>query len=142
MCTRLHSSAESHVRSSEACNIKLLLDLKTTDFRSGVLITAVLPRVQVDMTVVLVLPMAEEPDIPDSAKFWCPVPSCSQLMVLAKQQGPATPEGQCSACHAKLCLSCRGLGHAGMTCAEAQVSRICVQVISKYHVAYPACLAA
>ena len=52
------------------------------------------------MTVAHVLQLAEEANIPDSDKFWRPVPSCSHLMVLAK--GPATPEGECSACHAKL----------------------------------------
>ncbi|KAA6427039.1 MAG: hypothetical protein FRX49_02796 [Trebouxia sp. A1-2] len=36
--------------------------------------------------------LAEEADIPDSDKFWCPVPSCSHLMVLAKQQASRTTD--------------------------------------------------
>ena len=78
-----------------------------------------------------VLQLAEEAAIPESAKWYCPVPTCSQL-VLSKDQASVISEGECSACHVALCLTCRSLGHKGMTCAEAQVS--INQVCSMLHV--------
>lgn len=63
--------------------------------------------------------VAAEASIPAAAKFYCPNPACSTLMV-SDDAGPNT-HAECPACHKLMCMWCRTAWHSEQTCGEAKV---------------------
>ena len=78
----------------------------------------------ITVPLVAFLQLADEAKGPQATRFWCPVPTCSALIIVPDSKSTAEHAAavKCSACSAVLCMMCRSLDHDGMSCAEAKVS--------------------
>ncbi len=71
----------------------------------------------------LLVQLEAEQAIPQAERFYCPKPECSALLLLPASGSAASLAGPsaCPECRTRVCLACKVVWHANMSCRQYQV---------------------